>query len=41
MSDDRPAEPEWRRALDDAQSGVMPMPEPPASDEVRDDEPAE
>jgi hypothetical protein len=38
MSDDRAAEPEWRRALDDAQSGVLPMPEPPP--EARDDEPA-
>jgi len=36
-SDGGPAEPEWRRALDDAQSGVMPLPEPPRA---RDDEPA-
>jgi hypothetical protein len=40
---ERDAEPEWKRALDDAQSGVLPLPQPPADepddDDARDDEP--
>ncbi len=33
-------EPEWKRALDDAQSGVLPLPQPPADDGEETDEPA-
>lgn len=36
-SDESESEPEWKRALDDAQSGVLPLPQPPAEDE-RDEE---
>jgi hypothetical protein len=36
VTGDREAEPEWKRALDDAQSGVLPLPQPPA-DEATDE----
>lgn len=31
---ERDAEPEWKRALDDAQSGVLPLPQPPAEEDA-------
>ena len=36
VTGDREAEPEWKRALDDAQSGVLPLPQAPA-DEATDE----